>query len=143
MLVALLAVFSFAIAEPGPAPLPVSLPSPDKRPPFREGLSPAAPPAPIPQKRFYGVGIGFQAHGGTQGIALEQVVADSPADRAGFVAGLVIVEIDGHSTLGRSGEDCTHMVREAGDKVTLRYYDPVTFKIRTRTLEKEWFLLPN
>ena len=84
----------------------------------------------------------FQSRGGAQGIALDQVVAGSPADRAGFVSGIVIVEIAGQSTLGRTSEDCTMMVREAGAKVALKYYDPLTFKLRTRIVEKDWFPLP-
>ena len=35
------------------------------------------------------------------------------------------------------------MVREAGNAVTIKYYDPATLKLRTRTLEKDWFPLPN
>jgi hypothetical protein len=143
MLAALLAALTLTVPGSGVEPAPVSLPSPEKPPPFREGLPRPGQATPIPQKRFFGLGIGFQSRGGTQGIALEQVVAGSPADRAGFLPGTVIVEIEGQSTLGRSGEDCTHMVREAGGKVLLKYYDPLTFKLRTRTLEKDWFILPN
>ncbi len=70
------------------------------------------------------------------------MVEDSPADRAGFTAGMVIAEIEGKSTAGRSGEDCTHMVQEAGAVVSLKYYDPLTFKLRTRTVEKGWLVPP-
>src|SRR5258707_156530 len=139
MLAALLAALTLVVPGSGGEPMPVSLPAADSPPPFRDGLPHTGQPTPTPQKRFFGLGIGFQAHGGTQGIALEQVVAGSPADRAGFAPGTVIVEIEGQSTLGRSGEDCTHMVREAAGKVSLKYYDPLTFKFRTRTLDKDWF----
>ena len=98
---------------------------------------------PAPRKRFFGVGIAFQAKGGAQGIALEQVVPGSPADHAGLSVGTVIVEIDGQTTVGRTGEDCTRMVRESGHDVSLQYFDPLTFTLRTRTLQKEWFPLPN
>jgi C-terminal processing protease CtpA/Prc len=140
VLAALLAALTLAAPESGV--VPVSLPSPDKPPNFREGLSHSSLPTPPPRKRFFGLGIMFQNRGGAQGIALDQVVAGSPADRAGFVSGIVIVEIAGQSTLGRTAEDCTMMVREAGGKVSLKYYDPLTFKLRTRVLEKDWFPLP-
>jgi C-terminal processing protease CtpA/Prc len=133
---------ALTLAAPDSGVVPVSLPSPDKPPNFRDGLSHSALPTPLPRKRFFGLGIMFQNRGGAQGIALEQVVAGSPADRAGFVAGIVIVEIEGKSTLGRSAEDCTMMVRDAGGKVSLKYYDPLTFKLRTRVVEKDWFPLP-
>ena len=107
------------------------------------GLPPPGAATPASRRRFFGLGIRFQDRGGAQGIALYQVVADSPADHAGFVVGLVIVEIDGQSTLGRTGEDCTRMVLDAGATVSLKFYDPVTFKLRTKVLEKEWFLVPN
>ena len=140
VLAALLAALTLAAPDSGV--VPVSLPSPDKSPDFRNGLPHSSLPTPVPRKRFFGLGIMFQSRGGAQGIALDQVVAGSPADRAGFVSGIVIVEIAGQSTLGRTAEDCTMMVREAGGKVALKYYDPLTFKLRTRVVEKDWFPLP-
>lgn len=97
---------------------------------------------PAPRKRVFVLGIRFQERGGAQGIALQQVVEDSPADRAGFTAGMVITEIEGKSTAGRSGEDCTRLVQEAGATVSLKYYDPLTFKLRTRTVAKDWIIPP-
>ncbi len=145
MFAALLAALALARAVPqSPAgPITVSLPSADKSAGLREEMPHTAQPTPVPRKRFFGIGIAFQNRGGTQGIALDQVVAGSPADRAGLVVGIVIVEIEGQSTLGRTAEDCTFMVRQAGGKVAIKYYDPLTFKLRTRTLEKDWFPLPN
>jgi C-terminal processing protease CtpA/Prc len=88
------------------------------------------------------LGIIFQSRGGAQGIALEEVVAGSPADRAGLAIGTVIAEIDGKSTAGRTGEDCTRMVQEAGNSVALKFYDPLTFKLRARTVAKDWVMPP-
>jgi len=124
-------------------PVLVSLPAKDKPPIIREGVPRTGEATPAPRKSFYGLGIAFQNRGGTQGIALDQVVPGSPADKAGFAVGMMIVEIEGQSTLGRTGEDCTRMVRDAVAAVVLRYYDPLTFKLRTRTLQKDWFPLPN
>jgi predicted metalloprotease with PDZ domain len=134
---------ALTLAVPDCRAVTVSLPTADKPPDFRAGMIPAAQPTPAPRKRFFGLGIIFQNRAGAQGITLDQVVAGSPAERAGFVTGMVIVEIEGQSTLGRSAEDCTMMVREAGGKVAVKYYDPLTFKLRTRVVEKDWFPVPN
>jgi len=141
MFAALLAALTLAV--PDFRAVPVSLPAADKPPDLREGMPRSAQSTPPARKRFFGLGIVFQNRGGAQGITLDQVVAGSPADRAGFVPGMVIVEIGGQSTLGRTAEDCTMMVREGGGKVAVKYYDPLTFKLRTRILEKDWFPLPN
>jgi len=34
-------------------------------------------------------------------------------------------------------------VQEAGGTVSIKYYDPLTYKLRTRTVDKDWFPLPN
>lgn len=150
LLSALIAVLALPADEGCPAdgtpdPLPhlVRLPSSEKSPLFRGGLPQAGEATPAPKRRFFGIGVGFQRSGNAQGIALEQVVPASPAERAGLAAGTVIVEINGESTIGRSGDDCTRMVRDGGSSVVIKYYDPITLKPRTRTLEKEWFPLPN
>jgi len=141
MFAALLAVLTLSSPDSGVLPVPVSLP--DKAPILHEGLPRSGEATPAPKKRVFVIGVAFQSRGGSQGIALEQVVLGSPADRAGFTVGTIIVEIEGQSTLGRSAEDCTRMVREAGGTVSLKYYDPLTFKLRTRTLQKDWITPPN
>ena len=143
MFAIVLALLTCAAPVRDARPLPVKLPGREDSPIFREGLPRTGDATPAPRKRFFGLGVGFQARTSAQGIALDQVVAGSPADRAGLAPGTVIVEINGESTLGRSGEECTRMVRESGNAVTVKYFDPATLKLRTRTLEKEWFYLPN
>ena len=128
---------------PGPAPVPVSLPGKGEPPNLRDGMPRTGTGTPAPRKKFFGLGVGFQSRANAQGIGIEQVIAGSPADRAGFIVGTVIVEINGESTVGRSAEECTRMVRDSATGVTLKYYDPATLKLRTRTLEKEWMVLPN
>lgn len=142
--VPLLMAISVMVADPGGGGgvLPVKLPARDQSPLIHDSLPRAGEATPAPRKKFFGLGVGFQSRANAQGIALEQVVAGSPADRAGITAGTVIAEINGESTAGRSGEECTRMVREAGNAVTLKYYDPATLKLRTRTLDKEWMMLP-
>lgn len=143
MLAALLAALSLAAPDPDGGIVTISLPSRDKPPTVHDGLPRPGEAAPPPGKRVYVLGILFQNRGGAQGIVLKQVVAGSPADRAGLTVGTVITEIDGKSTAGRSGDDCRLMVQEAGNRVPLKYYDPLTFKLRTRTVEKEWIVPPN
>ena len=137
-----LALFLVVAPDRAAGPVPVKLPGKEDQPNFREGLPRTGEPPATPRRRFFGLGVGFNARSGIQGIALDQVVAGSPADRAGFAAGTVIAEINGESTAGRSGEECTRMVWESGNVVTVKYYDPATLKLRTRVLEKEWFNLP-
>jgi S1-C subfamily serine protease len=141
MFAALLAVISLSAVDAESGIIPVILPTNDKPPVVREPRGPESTPP--PRKRFFGLGIRFQNRGGAQGISLEQVVANSPAERAGFTVGMIITEIDGKSTAGRSGEDCTRFVQEAGNNVAIKYYDPLTFKLRARVVEKDWFPLPN
>ncbi len=142
MFATVLALLSFTASDGDVRPVPVKLPGKDQSPIFRDGLPRTGEATPAPRKKFFGLGVGFQTRANAQGIALDQVVAGSPADRAGFAAGMVIAEINGESTAGRSGEECTRMVRESGNAVTVKYYDPATLKLRTRTLEKEWLTLP-
>jgi len=141
MFAALLAAFTLAIPRPADGIIRVSLPSSDQPPIVRPSPRPGLA-TPSPRKSVFVLGIRFQNRGGTQGIALEEVVPGSPADRAGFVVGMIISEIDGKSTAGRSGEDCTRLVQEAGNAVAVKYYDPVTFKLRSRTVQKEWIVPP-
>jgi membrane-associated protease RseP (regulator of RpoE activity) len=148
---AIIAVLALSAGEeppaggtPAPRPQLVRLPSADKSPLFRGGLPARAGEAtPAPKRRFFGIGVGFQRSGTVQGIVLDQIVPASPAERAGLTAGTVITEINGESTVGRSGDDCTRMVRDGGSTVVIKFNDPITLKPRTRTLEKEWFPLPN
>ncbi len=139
---ALLAAFTLAVPDPVDGIVRVSLPSNDKPPIVRNTLPKTGTATPAPRKSVFVLGIRFQNRGGAQGIALEEVVPGSPADRAGFAVGMIITEIDGKSTAGRTAEDCTRMVQEAGNVVPLKYYDPVTFKPRARTVQKEWIVPP-
>ncbi len=138
------ALLLLSTAEADIRPIPVRLPPSDRNPALHEGLPNvgSTPTDPI-QKRFFGLGIGFETRGTSQGIGLERVVSGSPAERAGIVAGTVVAEINGVSTMGRSAEECTRLVRDSGSRVVLRFYDPATLKLRTRTLEKDWFVVPN
>jgi S1-C subfamily serine protease len=143
MFAAVLALLLISAPDRDAQAIPVKLPGKDESPIFREGLPGAGKTTPAPKRKMFGLGVGFLDRANAQGIPLDQVVPGSPAERAGLAPGTVIAEINGDSTLGRNREECTRMIRESGNKVTLKYYDPVTLKLRTRTIEKDWFFIPN
>ncbi|MEA3212963.1 MAG: hypothetical protein QOE70_6020 [Chthoniobacter sp.] len=122
-------------------PAPLRATRPDKLPPLREEpIKPGAEPLPKRQ-RIFGIGVGFERSGGLGGVALNIVLPGSPAWRAGLVAGCVIAQINGESTIGRTGEECARIIREALGTVRIKYLDPA-LKEKTLTLEKEWIVVP-
>jgi hypothetical protein len=136
-LLALLALVSEASA------IPARTPKNDAQPPWREDQVRPGIPLPItPQRqRIFGIGVGFEKSGTLAGVPLNIVLAGSPAARAGLTAGCVIVEINGESTVGRPGDDCARIIREALSSVRIKYLDPA-LKEKTLTLEKEWIAIP-
>lgn len=114
-----------------------------KGPVWREESARATPPPAIAarKQRIFAVGVGFEKSGTLAGVALSVVVPGSPASRAGLVPGCVIAEINGESTMGRAGDDCARLIREAFGPVRLKYLDPA-LKEKILTLEKEWIALP-
>ncbi|HEV7869206.1 MAG TPA: PDZ domain-containing protein [Chthoniobacteraceae bacterium] len=120
-----------------------SLPKRKHVPPLREAPAngaEAAPPA-VRQRMFLGIGVGFEKTGTLQGVPLTIVLPDSPAARAGLVSGCIIAEINGDSTVGRTGDGCAQLIRDALGAVTVRYLDPA-LKPRTVTIDKEWIVVP-
>ena len=126
-----------------PAPEPLRATKPDKFPrPEEEPVRPGAPEkAPSKRTRIFGIGVGFERSGTLSGVALNIVLADSPAYRAGLLAGCIISEINGEQTAGRSGEECARLIRDGGSRVRLKFLDPA-MKERAITLEKEWIVVP-
>ncbi|HRH69351.1 MAG TPA: PDZ domain-containing protein [Flavobacteriales bacterium] len=59
---------------------------------------------------------------GKKGVWVNEVIEDTPADKAGLEEGDVITEVDGKAVLGPAG--LTEIIRdhEPGDKVKLTYY---------------------
>src|SRR5580693_1303491 len=75
-----------------------SLPSSDNLPGFRQGLSRGGGNDALPARRWiFGIGVGFEPVGTTLGVPLRQVLAGSPAERAGLAPGAIIAEINGAS----------------------------------------------
>ena len=123
--------------------LSASVPEAPKLPTMR-----ATPPPPIStlrpslQKRLiFGVGVGFEKTGAAQGAVISTLLPDSPASRGGLAVGCVVTEINGELTVGRAGDDCARMIRDAFGPVRLKYLDPA-LKEKTLTLDKAWLALP-
>jgi hypothetical protein len=123
--------------------IPARPPKNDQRPPWREEPPKPGVPLPVapPKQRIFGIGVGFDTSGTLAGVALKVVLPGSPAARAGLVVGCVIAEINGESTIGRPGDDCARIIREALGTVRIKYLDPA-LKEKTLILEKEWIVLP-
>ncbi len=123
--------------------LSASVPESPKLPAMR-----GTPPPPITalrpplQKRLiFGVGVGFEKTGAAQGAVISTLLPDSPASRGGLAVGCVVTEINGELTVGRAGDDCARMIRDAFGPVRLKYLDPA-LKEKTLTLDKAWLALP-
>ena len=102
----------------------------------------APPPRPIAQKRLiFGVGVGFEKNGAAQGAVISTVLPNSPATRAGLAVGCVVTEINGEPTVGRTGDDCARIIRDAFGPVRLKFLDPA-LREKTLTLDKAWLALP-
>lgn len=114
----------------------------DRAQPWDEGSRTPLPlPTVVKPARIFGIGVGFEKTGILAGVPLTVVLPGSPAERAGLVPGCVIVEINGHATVGRRGEDCANIIREALGIVRLKYLD-AGMKERVLNLDKEWIDLP-
>ncbi|MGB8166278.1 MAG: PDZ domain-containing protein [Chthoniobacteraceae bacterium] len=122
---------------------PMRATKPEKFPrPQEEPLKPGTEmPAPGKRQRIFGIGVGFERSGTLAGVALNIVLPDSPAARAGLMPGCIISEINGELTAGRIGEDCARLIRDGATKVRIKYLDPA-LKERVLVLEKEWLAIP-
>jgi len=131
------------LGSPGESPTPMRETRPEKFPRAQEEPSrPGAEPSPPSKKgRIFGIGVGFQASGTLAGVALNIVLPDSPAARAGLMSGYIISEINGEPTANRAGEDCARLIRDGATKVRIKYLDPA-MKEKVLILEKEWLALP-
>jgi hypothetical protein len=138
-----LAIAALFLGPVGDQPSPMRATRPDKFPRPQEEPARPGPETPPPSKRqrIFGVGVGFERSGTLAGVALNIVLPDSPASRAGLLPGCIISEINGEPTAGRAGEDCARLIRDASTRVKLKYLDPA-MKEKVLILEKEWLVLP-
>lgn len=122
---------------------PMRATRPDKFPrPQEEPVRPGTEtPGPGKKQRIFGIGVGFERSGTLAGVALNIVLPNSPASRAGLVPGCIISEINGEATAGRVGDDCARLIRDATGRVKIKYLDPA-MKEKVLILDKEWLALP-
>ncbi len=122
---------------------PMRATKPEKFPrPQEEPLRPGTEmPVPGKKQRIFGIGVGFDRSGTLAGVALNIVLPDSPAARAGLMPGCIISEINGELTAGRIGEDCARLIRDGATRVRIKYLDPA-LKEKVLILEKEWLAIP-
>lgn len=114
---------------------------------------PAFPPLPAPattgqttgdpslKRLLFGLGVGFERFAGAQGVAITRVLPDSPAARAGLVAGCMVTEINGIVTTGRSGEDCARIIQSAFGPIRVKFLD-TNQQEKTLKLRKAWLQMP-
>ena len=88
-----------------------------------------------PQEVFTGIGVELDVK--DHEVIIRQVVPNAPASKAGLSGGLVIQQIDGTNTDGKSLKDCVDMMRgPAGSKVKLELVDPAGNKTNTVELTR-------
>jgi len=137
---ALLLAALLAAAPAAPAALRGT--KPEKLPRGEEPVKPGPENPPITRRqRIFGIGVGFERTGALSGVALNIVLPDSPASRAGLTTGCIISEINGVATAGLSGEDCARIIREGSTTVKIKFLDPA-MRERVITLEKLWITVP-
>jgi len=143
MLPLLAALSASLVLQSLPGPQLCKETRPDKFPrnPDDPGRNPAEVTPPAKKQRIFGIGVGFERSGTLAGVALNIVLPDSPAFRAGLMNGTIITEINGESTAGRSGEDCARIIREGGSTVRMKVLD-AAMKERAIVLDKEWIAVP-
>lgn len=103
------------------------------------------PPLPLspglPKRTLFGVGVGFEKSGTTQGAVVSTVLPKSPAARAGLAVGCIVTEINGQQTVGRAGDECAQIIKDCFGPVRMKFLDP-TLKEKTLSLDKVWLTLP-
>lgn len=89
-------------------------------------------------------GIGLTVTEVKQGLRVEKVFADSPAERAGLASGDLIVSVEGDSIAGQSSEVSTEKIKgPEGTEVTIGVKKPSGGKVRELEIERAQISLPN
>jgi carboxyl-terminal processing protease len=82
-------------------------------------------------------GIGLTVAEARRGLRVTKVFAHSPADRAGIVAGDLIVSVEGSSIAGESSEESTKKIKGVeGTKVTVGVRRPPHGKVRELSITR-------
>lgn len=142
-LLPMLLALSLLPVSPGDTAAVRRAPAPERIVPPREEPPRGGPEVTPPNRKqhIFGIGVGFQRTGTFSGVPLDIVLAGSPAFRSGLTTGCVVAEINGESTIGRSGDDCARMIRDALSTVRIKFFDPA-LREHTVTLQKEWIVVP-
>lgn len=91
-----------------------------------------------------GVGIKLQQDGPSSAVRISKIIPNSPAARAKLLPGLVIEEIDGVPTYGRSRAECLMRLEgKAGTKVRLKLANPDTSETCIVELMRQELTTPN
>lgn len=90
------------------------------------------------------VGVAVKLNGSRDTVIIQQVVANSPAGRAGMAAGMAILAVDGSSIVGDSAIDrfLRFSVGDSGSKVKLDVTGPGGQSARTFNLMREPVAFP-
>jgi carboxyl-terminal processing protease len=89
-------------------------------------------------------GIGLTVTQVEQGLRVERVFPDSPAEKAGIESGDLIVSVEGESIAGESSEVSTEKIKgPEGTEVTVGVKKPSGDKIRELKIERAQISLPN
>jgi carboxyl-terminal processing protease len=89
-------------------------------------------------------GIGLTVTEVKQGLRVEKVFPNSPADKAGLESGDLIVSVEGDSIAGESSEVSTGKIKgPEGTEVTIGVKKPAGDKVRELEIERAQISLPN
>jgi carboxyl-terminal processing protease len=89
-------------------------------------------------------GIGLTVTEVKQGLRIEKVFSDSPAEKAGLASGDLIVSVEGDSIAGQSSEVSTEKIKgPEGTEVTIGVKKPSDGKVRELEIERAQISLPN
>jgi carboxyl-terminal processing protease len=88
-------------------------------------------------------GIGLTVTEAPAGLRVTKVFSRSPADRAGILAGEVIVSVDGSSIAGESSEESTERIKgPEGTEVTVGVKRPPHDRVRELSITRAEIALP-
>jgi carboxyl-terminal processing protease len=89
-------------------------------------------------------GIGLTVTEVKQGLQVEKVFPDSPAEKAGLESGDLIVSVEGDSIAGQSSEVSTEKIKgPEGTEVTIGIKKPSGDKVHELEIERAQISLPN
>ena len=93
--------------------------------------------------QYGGIGALIQKYNETQ-VAISEIYENCPAQKAGLLAGDIILKVDGKSVIGKSSSDVSSVMRgQPGTTVTMEVFRPSKNKNLTIKIIREEVKLPN